>query len=185
MIPYAPISRLVAWLTRNREMAAALVRAWSPLGTRALQVALREVGHGEHGGNNKGPDVSRYRGRLGGRGAWCAAFVVYCFEVASGAQGKPCPIKRTHGARKLYRRCVAAGWRVEFDDIQPGDVVLWARGDEGSWMGHIGIVGDVMRDSYGDIKSWRYVAGNEGKYPAVVRVSQGHSRRLIGFARVM
>jgi hypothetical protein len=183
MFAFAPITRFIAWLTTDPGWAMLRSLSPSPLGVAALAVAREEIGKGESGGNNQGPDLDRYRG--GGKGgAWCAAFVFFCLLTACERRGRLPPVKRSHGARQLFRRIVAAGMLVRHRDIRPGDVVLWARGAEGSWTGHIGIVSEVERDDAGTVTIWQYVAGNEGSYPALVRERAGRSRRLIGFARV-
>ena len=56
-----------------------------PLAAAALDVARREIGHGEEGGNNSGQFVAKYHrieddGDDDDDGSWCAAFVSYCFE---------------------------------------------------------------------------------------------------------
>ena len=184
MIGFAPITRLVDWLTTDVDWRTIHRRIPSPLGLAALEVAKREVGNGEEGGNNIGPHLDRYRGGQGAKGSWCAAFIFYCILTASIGRGRPCPVKRTHGARKLFRRCVAAGWLVDYADVQPGDVVCWARGPEGSWQAQIGIVSVVVWDRDGEPAGFKYIAGNEGRYPSKVEEHEGHRRRLIGFARV-
>lgn len=187
MLPFAPITRLTDWLTASPLRELYRVRA-SYHGLEVLAVARKEVGHGEAGGNNQGADLRRYRGGLGGKkskASWCAAFVFFCLLTASQRGGWRLKIKRTHGARKLFRRVVAAGMLVELEDVQPGDIVLWSRGPLGSWKAHIGIVSRVQRDEAGKVVRWWYIAGNEGHFPALVDEHEGtHRKRLVGFARL-
>lgn len=155
----------------------------SQIGYMALDSARREIGNGEFGGNNRGPDVDRYRGDLGGKGPWCAAFAFWAILDACRRLGRACPIKRTHGARRLYGEVVKAGHAVDLQSLEPGDIVLWSRGTKG-WQGHVGIVSGVMRNRAGRVTGWRYIAGNEGPYPAKVGEFPGKSKRLVGFARL-
>lgn len=155
----------------------------SRAGMLALDFARCEIGRGEFGGNNRGPDVERYRAGHGGNGAWCAAFVCWCIERAYVSLGRTCPIKRTHGARKLYKRVVEAGHAVTRQELEPGDIVLWSRGQP-AWQGHVGIVSGVSRNRAGKVIGWSYIAGNEGRYPAVVREFRGKEKNLVGFARL-
>ena len=78
----------------------------SALRERALEIALFEVGNGESQGNNRGPDVDRYRiggrvGGAGGSGAWCAAFVSYCYRRAAAELSVSLPFETSSGARRV------------------------------------------------------------------------------------
>ncbi len=185
MLPFAPYTRLINWLTHDYVFGQINSLRPSPLGETALSVALVEIGCGEEGGNNRGPHIERYRGARGGKGSWCAAFVSYCLLTAAKRKGIVCPVKPSNGARRLYRRCVAAGQIVSLDKVRAGDIVLWSRGPTGSWKAHIGIVSRVNRDRGGEVVGFQYVAGNEGKYPAKVREFAGiKKKRRVGFARL-
>lgn len=158
------------------------LEAPSELGFAARDIAAGEVGHGETLGNNRGPDVSRYRGvpfhQDTSRGSWCAWFASWCIAEGANLIGVECPIERTGGAKKLFRRCVRAGRRVS--EPLPGDVVCWHRGKAGSWMGHVGIVSRVAGSSF-----WVY-EGNRGKFPSRVQEYRHEldEAGLIGFARL-
>jgi hypothetical protein len=183
--PWAPITRARAWFMRDEVLEYLNRKRPSRVGLAALGVARSELGNGESGGNNVGPDVERYRAGHGGNGAWCAAFVYFCIDAAFGELGHRNPIKRTHSARRLFGRVASTGSLVDLVDIQPGDIVLWARGRTRSGKGHIGIVSEVIHNSAGAIVAWHYIAGNEGRTPALVSEHNGHSRRRrIGFARL-
>lgn len=152
----------------EREFAEALIAT-----------ASREVGKGERFKNNDGPDVKRYRGAKGGKGAWCAAFVSYCIEVASKKLGIPVPLKRSHGARQLFRW--ALNGTRPLQKPEKGMLVFWNRGVAGSWKGHIGIVCDVKPNG-----TFWAIEGNRGRYPAKVDIfrHQLGEDRLVGFARI-
>jgi hypothetical protein len=167
-----------AWHTlRLHPPTASPALRLSQIGLAALDVARQEIGHGEVGRNNAGPDLDRYRAG-GPGGPWCAAFVSHCLEQGARQIGATLPLRRSHGARTLFARCVAAGERVE--DPRPGDVVLWSRGAANSWTGHVGIVSRVENRGF-----WS-VEGNRGAFPSRVR-EYGHEcgeANLIGFARL-
>lgn len=144
-----------------------------------LKVAIAEMGHGEEGGNNRGPDLDRYRRGIGAPGdPWCAAFVSFCLESGAAALGVPCPVKRSHSARRLFANVLAAGSRVERPAAR--DIVLWARGAANSGQGHIGIVSRVAGNTF-----WS-VQGNKGGFPSRVReyLSELGEANLLGFGRL-
>lgn len=64
------------------------------------------------------------------------------------------PVKRSHGAKKLFANCLKVGVRV--DRPAPGDIVLWHRGAAGARTGHIGIVSRVDGGEFWSIE------GNKG-----------------------
>jgi hypothetical protein len=143
-----------------------------------LAVAITQIGRGEHGANNTGPDLDRYRNG-GPGGAWCAAFVSWCLEQAVRSAGAVMsPVKRSHGAKRLFANVVVAGARVE--EPAPGDIVCWHRGAKNAATGHVGIVSRVEGNAFYSIE------GNRGGYPSRVR-EYGHEvgeALLLGFARL-
>ena len=184
MLPFAPITRLVDWFTTDAIWRDLKKFRPSEIGYTAVTIARRDIGASEFGGNNAGPDVERFRDGHGGDGAWCAAATYWWLNEAAKALGHPMPFKRTHGARKLFKRAVASGWLVKKQHLQPGDLVLWSRGRK-AWQGHIGIVSKVEWTNDGKVKRWWAVCGNEGRYPAPVQETEKtKSKRLVGFARV-
>jgi len=185
VIPFAPITFFVDWLTTDKEWRRTKARDPSTIGVEALRVARGELGKGESGGNNRGDDVDRYRGSLRGTGAWCSAFVGYCLAQACQRLVRAMPVQRSNGARQLFRRIVTVGWKVKYHDMQPGDVVLFARGPEGSWKAHVAFVSQVRRSTTGRVTRFSIIEGNAGSYPARVREIEATKRkRRIGFARV-
>jgi hypothetical protein len=153
------------------------------LSAAALNIARREIGNGEEGGNNSGQYVAEYHrieddGDDDDDGSWCAAFISYCFEEAAKELGVEMPFARSGGAKKLFSNIASSGQVTE--NPRPGDVVCWDRGDPGSWQGHIGIVESV---SDGILHT---IEGNVGAYPSKVkRLSHdlASQTRLEGFAR--
>jgi len=156
----------------------------SNLGLMALEVAIKEIGNGEIGGNNSGPHIARYKGipddgDPDDDGAWCASFISYCCSSAADILGIKLPFKTSNGAKALYKYVCEAGTKVALP--QPGDLICWDRGKPGSWQGHIGIV-----ESY-ESGVVHTIEGNVGRFPShVKRLSHDLDRepRLMGFARM-
>lgn len=162
----------------------------STWGEFAVVSANLTLGWGEEEKNNAGVDLDTLRRCRHKNHAWCAAAASYWIEegyaqlnfskpwkALSRKEREECPIKRSHGARRLWRRVSKAGKIV--DVPLPGDLVLWERGQ--GWQGHIGIVSEVGRD--GDFWSFE---GNKGRYPSKVRAYHHEIGEpgLIGFARL-
>ena len=155
----------------------------SELGLLALSIAVDNIGNGEEGGNNSGPFVEKlhlksWDGNDDDDGAWCAAFVSWCFEEACRRLDIDMPFRRSGSAKRLWKNIKSAG--SEPSSPAPGDVVCWDRGKRGSWQGHIGFV----ENCEGGILYT--VEGNVGSFPSrVKRFMHDLSRqdRLEGFAR--
>ncbi len=186
MLPFAPITRLIAWWTTSDAYRKLNIERASSLGTDALLVLKEEDGNGEEGGNNRGPHIARYGGKQGR--SWCGWVYYYAVKVASVRRGEAVPFGPTGGARKLFRLTAQVGMLVDLIDIQPGDTVLFDRGDpdrkEDRWKAHIGVVSRVIRDSNGIVRKWWYRAGNEGRRAKNEEHSGTHKARLVGFARL-
>jgi len=67
------------------------------------------------------------------RTEWCAAFVNAVLEI----DGIPNLNDQTNYPPLMARSFLYWGERVETDDIQRGDIVVFPRGNEG-WKGHVG-----------------------------------------------
>lgn len=158
----------------------------SILGEAVLKIAFAEIGKGEAGANNVGPDLDRYR-RGGPDGAWCAAFVSWCLEQGCEAIGEPlCPIGRSHNAKRLFNNALAVGARVTRPIAR--DLVLWHRGATGAVTGHIGIVSKVDGNSFHSIEGNRG-GGTDARgtfHPSLVRefLHELGEPLLLGFARL-
>jgi uncharacterized protein (TIGR02594 family) len=150
------------------------------LGAAAVNVARSEVGKGEAGSNNHGPDVVRYRRGVDDGGAWCAAFVSYCLEEAALKLGIKCPVKRSHGAKRLVGNVIKAGG-VHLPTPEIGCLVLWHRGKAGAATGHVGIVSRVEPDG-----SFWSTEGNKGGFASKVREYQHETGEpdLLTFVRL-
>ncbi len=185
MIFFGPLIAITDWLTTSETWRRVHRLRGSQMGMDALALGKTHRGRGEEGANNQGNFLYWLRGGKDG-GPWCAAWIYTIILIAYKARGRPAPFKRTHSARKLFRRIVEVGMLVNLKDLHSGDFVLWARGGRDSGKGHIGIVDDVVRDrDTGNVVGWTYWAGNEGSFPAVVAPHTGtHRKRRIGFARL-
>lgn len=163
----------------QREAETPLTRA---LHLRALTIALSERGRGEDSaqGNNRGPDVYRYR-RGDGTGLpwdsaepWCAAFVSYCLTKAARELAVPLPFATSRGAKTLTERVAAAGRVCSYPEV--GALICWHRSPLGaaSRKGHIGIVAayDLASDTLVTVegnknrREHRFATVEEFQYPA-------------------
>lgn len=98
----------------------------------AYELALKDAGTWEwKDGHN--PKVIQYFHDVGhswvkdDETAWCAAFVGAMLERTG-----------TRSTRKLNARSYLDwGKPVELEDAQPGDIVVFSRGDPNGWQGHV------------------------------------------------
>ena len=149
-----------------------------------LDIARAEIGKGEEGQNNAGPHVEKYLNRLIEPPAnWCAAFVSWCIREALIKTGNPAPSKYFLSARAMWN-AVPKSQRVEVP--QPGDLIFFWRESPSSWMGHVGIVEEVVQKFPGVDSIIRTIEGNKGKFPAKVARYEYTSSvpKLIGYARI-
>jgi hypothetical protein len=180
----SPIERIVLeWRLARAEGRAAAPR--SQIGMRALELGRRELGNGEEGANNVGPDLERYRtdlrGRKGPAGAWCAALVAYLLEQACKSLGLEPPFVRSHRAKVLFGRLLKAGAAVTWP--RAGDIGCMHRGAANAPTGHIFLVAEDYSPASG---RYQALEGNRGTYPAPVDFfprSLGEAGE-IGFARL-
>lgn len=181
------VSTILAQRALKKEEAPRPTEPEPTLGEQALQHAILEVGKGEDRklGNNRGADVVRYRGNgIDDRGAWCADFVYYCFQMAALtllSSTNAVPFKRSRSAKGLARNAAKVG-RVLPRGERPraGDIGLYERGLDGDWMGHIVFVESADATGYSTIE------GNVGKVPALVKRKRHRygADRFIRFVRV-
>ena len=141
------------------------------LGQAALLVARNELGNGEGERNNRGFHLNRYRrGRTPfGSGAWCATFIHYCLEegwCGLRRRMKHFPFTYTAGANKLAMQLQKQGRLIDFERMQPGDILLFdRRGGK-----HINIVDEVFHDDAGHLEYYVTIDGNKGPFPALVKL---------------
>ena len=127
-----------------------------------VALARSQLGHGEVGGDNRGPEVRKY---LNGREnlAWCAGFVSWCAREAGYS-------RYTLRARDF----LALGQRVTWP--RSGDIVVFSR--KGG--AHAGIVESADRGGFVSIE------GNTGAYPSVVKRIKHRldEKNILGFRRI-
>ncbi|MDB5538956.1 MAG: hypothetical protein JWQ89_683 [Devosia sp.] len=146
----------------------------------ALKAAIAELeaGHGEVGGNNKGPHVAKYlNGIIDPPAEWCAAFVSFCFKNS----GQPMPYTYSLGARDVLKRMRDKGFGVKVDAANPplpGDVIVWWRNAPDSWHGHVGLVHSYVDGLVHTIE------GNKTPKVGKFTYTLGAIDKLLGFARV-
>jgi hypothetical protein len=165
-------------LTRMPPMGGSL------RGRLALEIALSEMASGakEEVTNNSGPWVEKYlNGIVDPPANWCAAFVSWCFS----RHREGLPFRYSLGARDIRTQFKQKKWTYEVSQgtlPEPGDIIVWWRGQPDGWKGHIGLVHSL---SEGGILYT--VEGNKGGFPAPVRVFDyvlSRMDRLLGFGRV-
>lgn len=181
-----------------------IVREWeyrrthpSKLGLAALSFARAEIGEGETTGQNAGPRIDHYRNmtayrkrRFWPNRSWCARFVSFVFLRASQRLGlSKIPFEWSGGARRLYRNAVASGGLIiDFEDIQPGDIMLFKRGPlkPRNWWRHIAICSRVKRKEEA-VAYVDFIDGNSGPFPSRVkerRLTPNRCKKLCGIVRV-
>lgn len=176
----------------------------STLGGAAIQVAINEVGNGEIGGSNTGPDIARYKKKSSCTsdtcGPWCAHFLSWVFQAAADGLGVPLPFEKSGGARNLYKKIGNAGNFIDPGPDaaphgqprsgavsgvpSPGDVMCWWREDPSSSKGHIGIVERYEVTSEGGVV--HTIEGNACAPDCKVKRKTRklvEQDRLLGFAR--
>lgn len=108
----------------------------------AIANAFRDVGVREVGGNNRGSRVEQYQRNAGGMpgDAWCYAALYTWFLDASRALLLPCPLPKTMGVHKAFRKLtIADGVRVMAAPTR-GCIAFH---DSGKGLGHVGLVVDT------------------------------------------
>lgn len=156
-----------AWLAEQTKNAAP-----TEIGGLIVSLAKAEIGNGESGRNNAGPDVVRFRGGVDDEGPWCADFVSDIYLAAIEQAKLTIKFKRKRGALLLYKHIGTLGSFVT--DPKPGDVFCIKR--EGGH--HIGIVEF-------DVEVTHTIEGNMGKFPSKVRQFTRDftgDKNFIGFA---
>ena len=137
-----------------------------------------KAGAGEAGGNNLGPFVEKYLVPAGLRPPqpWCAAFVSWCVHKAARKLKRNAPIPYLAGARAILNR--ARRLDLLTHDPQPGDLVVWSRGNPAGPMGHIGIVAGREDGAIDTIE------GNKTSKVERFSYRLGSMPRLLGFVRL-
>ena len=137
---------------------------------KAYAKAKAHIGTKEVKGKAHNPEIVGWFGQVGhswvsdDETAWCAAFVGAMLQLG----GLP-------SSRKLNARSYLDWGRVvDLADAQPGDVVIFTRGDPQGWQGHVGFF--VRRDGNSII----VLGGNQSNE---VNTSPYPVSRLLGVRR--
>jgi hypothetical protein len=130
-------------------MEATMARTNQKKRVLALAEAKKLIGVMEHGGNNRGPEVSKIiRGNRGsGPEPWCGDFVAHCYRVAgSKAVSRPwAAVRLIRGLAGIYVR----------KNPRPGDLVVYT-------FDHVGIFEKKINGS-----TIQTIEGNTGSSGAV------------------
>lgn len=133
-----------------------------------VSVARSQIGKGEVGGDNLGPQVKQYT--KGKEVSWCAGFVSWTLTKAGKIRGN-------------YYLSARSYWNMKSRRVEkplPGDIICFWRGNINSKLGHVGIVESVSDENIVCIE------GNSGKYPSKVKrvtYKMGKIKNLLGFVR--
>ena len=140
----------------GEDSVPASSRAPTPLLAKAIEIARSQIGIMEQPpGSNRGPEVDEYVRRAGlnpgGKFAWCAAFLYFCFDEAAIAGGRANPVIKTAGVLDHWERAGRKGVpritgpkAVEDPGlVQPGHIFIIDTGAPGGG-GHTGLVVEVV-----------------------------------------
>lgn len=163
-------------LSQVRYAERVLTRHYRPLRVRALQVALKEVGVVESGGNNRGTRVEqiiRANGGVPGE-PWCGDFVAFCY-LRAGAKSV---VRAWASVRMLGQvlsrvRYPRAGHVVRYDFDHTGLFYRWVDKKGGVFEAVEGNTG-----TYGAVSD--SVNGNDG-----VRIKRRFVSQVADFRRVL
>ncbi|MCP3139752.1 peptidoglycan-binding protein [Pyxidicoccus xibeiensis] len=146
----------------------------SARGRHALSMALGELRAGEEAATS----IRKYLRDLAPEGSsWCAGFVSWCFW--QDPAGPPFPY--TVSARRLFGELGQRGWAHlsgEHYTPEPGDLVVWSKGDQDEPEDHIGLVHHV---AYGMLYT---VEGGHGPRVRGFGYQLSVMDRLLGYAQV-
>jgi len=138
---------------------------------RILRVATDELGVREITGDAHNPRIINYAQEAGitwindDETPWCSVFMNWVAEKAR--------FQRSHSA--LARSWLNTGFEV--NDPEPGDIVIYWRGDPTSQKGHVGIFMGFSKD-----QNRIYTLG--GNQDNAVSISAYNANRLLGFRRL-
>ena len=105
------------------------------------------------------------------RTEWCAAFVNSVLEESDIESNK------NHAYPLTARAFLDWGQKVSKDDIRPGDIVVFPRGNQG-WQGHVGFY--LKTEEINGIEYYLILGGNQSNKVSIVTYS---SNRALGIRR--
>lgn len=136
---------------------------------RLRRIAESQLGVEEYAGTEHNPRILAYAKQIGYGGiavdetAWCSIFANWCAMRAS----------LPYSGKLNARSWLEVGQPVE--DPEPGDVVVFWRGNPNSWEGHVALI-DSMGDGVINV-----LGGNQSNRVCVLAYQ---SARLIGYRRL-
>lgn len=158
----------------------------SPFALATLEAARSQLGLGEVGRNNSGPHVAKYcnyahvaSGEVS-TGPWCACFGSWSMEQGARDIGLArCPVRRSHGARRLMRNVIKAGG-VYIKEPEIAAVVCFPRDKAGKRAGHWAIIESINED--GSVVT---IEGNKGRRGIVAPFPHDFDyERVVAMARL-
>lgn len=144
--------------------------------TTMLEVMQARVGIKEVVGKKHNPIILKWAADIGhpevkdDETAWCSI----CACSAALEAGLPMP---AHNVRLLARSWLTWGTKVDLDDIKPGDVAVWPRGNS-SWQGHVNVV-----EAVSEAGMVVCIGGNQSN--AVTRTKPMDPAGALGFRRAV
>lgn len=105
------------------------------------------------------------------RTEWCAAFVNSVLEESN------IPSNRGHKYPLTARAFLDWGHKVSKEDIQPGDVVVFPRGNQG-WQGHVGFY--IRSTEVNGVLYYHILGGNQNN---MVSIEMYPARQSLGIRR--
>ena len=105
------------------------------------------------------------------RTEWCAAFVNAVLEESDIKSNKD------HAYPLTARAFLDWGQKVSKKDVQPGDIVVFPRGNEG-WQGHVGFY--IKTQIVNDVEYYYILGGNQS---SKVSLELYRSNRVLGIRR--
>ena len=145
-----------------------------------ITAARSELGYDELRGNRT--KFAAEAGHPNGQ-AWCATFIsailIRCGVIAKGSK------VLSPSSRTMFAEAKRKGWTVPFDRLQPGDVIhTWRGASLGTWLGHVGFVESVTRDTRNRVISVSSLEGNTNRAGSATGGEVLRKTRLRGFWRL-
>lgn len=151
--------------------------------TTMLEVMTGRLGIQEIPGKKNNPVIVGWAAKAGhpeivdDETSWCSI----CMSSAAVEAELPCPPVNINTMAKSW---LTWGVGVELEDVQPGDVAVWPRGDPRGPYGHVNIVEEVV-----DHQRWVVcIGGNQGGLKggdAVTRAKPRKKSEALGFRRAV
>ena len=148
-------------------------------GAKVLANARADLGFKENLGKNDGTRIREYFKYFNAKSGqeWCAAAISAWMKEAGGG-----PIAGSLGARQIGSQFQSAGKWVSkkdltSDDLAPGNIAVFSRGESGSGLGHVGVISSSNKNG-----NFTSIEGNSGPKgdSGVTNSHSIHSDNLLG-----